>query len=222
MTRSIPSTTQSGQHGSHLDWANGHESTGKPPRRWSIDQPHGVASGRDGSSVTSAAVIRMTRLKHLLFPRVSRKGVWAWLGLFLVLLAPAELLGQAPVASTPVGSWRTFDDRTGLERGLVAIEERAGVLTGRIVGIRNASEATRTCEACTDWRKDQPILGMTIMTGMRAAGAGWGGGEILDPQTGSIYRCFMRLEDGGAKLIIRGYIGVSLFGRSQTWLRQPG
>jgi uncharacterized protein (DUF2147 family) len=166
--------------------------------------------------------VGITCPKHLPFLRVNWTGVWAWLGLFLVLLVPAELSAQAPIAATPVGHWRTFDDRTGLERGLVAIEERTGVLTGRIVGIRNVSEATRICVACKDGRKDQPILGMTIITGMRSDGDGWDGGEILDPQTGSIYRCSMRLEDGGTKLIVRGYVGVSLFGRSQTWLRQPG
>jgi uncharacterized protein (DUF2147 family) len=153
---------------------------------------------------------------------VNWTGIFAWLALFLVLLVPAELRAQAPIAATPVGHWRTFDDRTGLERGLVAIEERAGILTGPIVGILNVSEAKRICEACKDGRKDQPILGMTIITGMGSDGDGWDGGKILDPQTGSIYRCSMRLEDGGAKLIVRGYVGVSLFGRSQTWLRQPG
>ena len=133
----------------------------------------------------------------------------------LMLFAPGYAMAQ-----TPVGSWRTFDDRTGLERGLVVVTEQSGVLTGRVASILDPKEATRVCEACTDARKNQPILGMTILTGLHRDGDDWDGGQILDPQTGSVYRCSMRLEDGGNRLVVRGYIGVSLFGRSQTWLRK--
>ncbi|MFM0739801.1 DUF2147 domain-containing protein, partial [Paraburkholderia xenovorans] len=76
------------------------------------------------------------------------------------------------------------------------------------------------CTACTDARKDQPILGMTIITDMKKDGDGWDHGQILDPENGKLYKCKMRLEDGGNKLVVRGYIGVSLLGRSQTWVRQ--
>jgi uncharacterized protein (DUF2147 family) len=64
------------------------------------------------------------------------------------------------------------------------------------------------------------ILGMTIITDMKKDGDGWDNGQILDPENGKIYKCKMRLEDGGNKLVVRGYIGVSLLGRSQTWIRQ--
>jgi uncharacterized protein (DUF2147 family) len=60
---------------------------------------------------------------------------------------------------------------------------------------------------------------MEILRRMRPQGDEWSGGEILDPETGKTYRAKMRLLDGGRKLIVRGYIGFSLFGRSQTWLR---
>ena len=138
----------------------------------------------------------------------------------LLVLAPDALLAQVPAGPSPVGKWRTFDDRTGQERGLVAIEDTAGFLSGRIAGILDPKEASRVCELCKDARKNQPILGLTILTGMRRDGDRWDGGEILDPQTGAVYQCAMRLEDGGAKLVVRGYVGLSLFGRSQIWLRQ--
>lgn len=139
-----------------------------------------------------------------------------------ILLQPGVSQGQPADGPTPVGRWRTFDDRSGQERGLVLIEEHGGMLTGRVVGILDPHEAVRVCEKCTDARKGQPILGMTILTGLRHEGDRWTGGEVLDPETGSVYHCSMRLEDGGAKLVLRGYIGISLFGRSQTWLRQGG
>jgi uncharacterized protein (DUF2147 family) len=61
---------------------------------------------------------------------------------------------------------------------------------------------------------------MVILTGMKKNGPEYNGGEILDPDTGWVYRCKMRLAENGSKLILRGYLGVSLLGRSQTWLRE--
>jgi uncharacterized protein (DUF2147 family) len=153
---------------------------------------------------------------------VNRINAFVLLALLLVFLVTSGVLAQPAADVTPVGRWRTFDDKTGLERGLVVIEEQAGVLTGRIAGVHDLREAADVCTACKDARKNQPILGMTIITGMRRHGNHWDGGEILDPQSGSTYRCSLRLEDDGTKMIVRGYIGLSLFGRSQTWLRQAG
>ncbi len=120
---------------------------------------------------------------------------------------------------TVTGLWRTFDDRTGRERAAVLIQSQDGVLTGRIVSVVDPAEAARVCELCQGGRKNKPILGLTIITGMHRDGDHWGGGQILDPQTGSVYRCILRLADGGRKLIVRGFVGIALFGRSQTWLR---
>jgi uncharacterized protein (DUF2147 family) len=62
---------------------------------------------------------------------------------------------------------------------------------------------------------------MTILRHMHQDGDEWSGGEILDPENGKTYRAKMKLTDGGQKLVLRGYIGISIFGRSQTWLRRP-
>ncbi len=138
------------------------------------------------------------------------------------LLGPAELLAQPVGNATPVGRWRTFDDKTGLERGLVVVEEQAGMLTGRVAGILDPRDASDICKVCKGERKNQPVLGMTIITGMRWNGEFWEGGEILDPLSGATYRCSMRLDDDGAWMVVRGYLGIALFGRSQTWLRSAG
>ncbi len=76
------------------------------------------------------------------------------------------------------------------------------------------------CEHCTDERKDQPIVGMTILKGLRATDAGWAGGEILDPGNGKAYRAKARLSDDGSRLEVRGFVGVALFGRTRTWIRE--
>jgi uncharacterized protein (DUF2147 family) len=64
------------------------------------------------------------------------------------------------------------------------------------------------------------MTGMTIINGMKPDADTWDGGQILDPENGKLYKCKMHLDDDGQKLVVRGYVGVSLLGRSQTWIRQ--
>jgi uncharacterized protein (DUF2147 family) len=123
---------------------------------------------------------------------------------------------------TPLGLWQTIDDHTGAPRAVVQIAQDAnGVLSGKVVkGLMPGERPDRRCTACTDYRKDQLIIGMTILSGMHKDGDSWEGGQILDPDNGKVYRCKMHLEKDGQQLVVRGYIGVSLLGRSQTWIRQ--
>ncbi|KGV37765.1 hypothetical protein X985_4617 [Burkholderia pseudomallei MSHR4012] len=124
-------------------------------------------------------------------------------------------------ADSPVGMWQTIDDHTGKPKALVQISvDSNGELSGKVVkGLGENDTPDRRCTACTDERKDQLIKGMTIIKAMKKDGEGWDGGNILDPENGKVYKCKMKLEDGGQKLVVRGYIGVSLLGRSQTWMR---
>jgi uncharacterized protein (DUF2147 family) len=140
--------------------------------------------------------------------------------LAFLLLSSTPVLASA--ADTPVGVWQTIDDRTHEPRALVEItRDENGTLSGKVVkGLGPAGSHERRCTACQDERKDQKIVGMTIIRKMHQDGNVWDGGDILDPESGKVYRCQMRLEDDGRKLVVRGYIGVSLIGRSQTWIRQ--
>lgn len=137
---------------------------------------------------------------------------------FLVALAniPAIARAQPP---PPIGDWRTFDDQTGRERGLVRLFERNGLLYGTILSTIDPADAAHRCERCDGARRDQPVIGLTIITDMHREGDGWEGGEILDPQTGRIYRCTIQAGADGQTLTVRGFIGFTLFGRSQTWIR---
>lgn len=123
---------------------------------------------------------------------------------------------------TPVGTWQTIDDHTGQPKALVQITQDAdGALSGKVIkGLGPNDQPDRRCTACTDARKDQLILGMTIINGMKKDGDGWDNGQILDPENGKLYKCKMHLDENGQKLVVRGYIGISLLGRSQTWNRQ--
>jgi uncharacterized protein (DUF2147 family) len=135
-----------------------------------------------------------------------------------VVLAMAAGPGLASGPS-PAGNWRTFDDRTGKERGMVHIDDVDGRLTGRVVSTVDPADAAHVCDRCDDDRHGKPLIGLEIIRGMQPDGEGWSGGRVLDPETGGVYRGKMHLEDGGRRLVLRGYLGISLFGRSQTWVR---
>ncbi|MEM5278146.1 DUF2147 domain-containing protein [Cupriavidus taiwanensis] len=134
------------------------------------------------------------------------------------LLGSAAALAQA----TPSGTWKTIDDNTGKPRGLVEITEKNGVYSGRLLkSFVDSDGKPRVCDKCTDARKDQPLIGMTILSGLRKTGDNeWSGGEILDPENGKVYKSKMSLAEDGNKLNVRGFIGISLIGRTQTWERE--
>ena len=136
----------------------------------------------------------------------------------MVFLLPQLVLAQA---STPVGLWKTIDDATGKERSYVRIVEVNGELQGKVEKLFDfpGDDPDHLCDKCKGDRKDQPVFGMTILWGLKDEGKVWKGGEILDPDNGKTYRCKMTVSENGQELDVRGYIGISLIGRTQTWLR---
>ncbi|RTL42850.1 MAG: DUF2147 domain-containing protein [Burkholderiales bacterium] len=139
-----------------------------------------------------------------------------------VLFAAALLMPAFAFAQTsPVGLWKTIDDDGKTAKSLVRISEQGGALVGNIEKLLDPKDPTDAkCEKCTDDRKNQPVLGLQIIRGVKPDGEGvWGQGEILDPNNGKTYRTRLKPVDGGKKLEVRGYIGAPLFGRTQTWVR---
>jgi uncharacterized protein (DUF2147 family) len=134
--------------------------------------------------------------------------------------SPAAAGATVAPSDSPVGLWKTIDDKTGAARAIVRIYEQDGRLFGKIEGSFKPGAEHRTCEVCSDDRKGQPMLGLIIIRNMKHADDEYNGGDILDPDTGSVYRCKMHVE-GGTRLVVRGYIGFSLLGRNQTWQRMP-
>lgn len=128
------------------------------------------------------------------------------------------LFFQISFGQTVTGKWKTIDDQTGKEKGIVEIFELKGKLYGKIIEIFEHDKKHLKCEKCDDEDKNKPILGLTIIKGLIKNGSGYDSGRITDPKNGKSYHCKMTL-DGKDKLIVRGYIGISLFGRSQTWIR---
>jgi uncharacterized protein (DUF2147 family) len=136
----------------------------------------------------------------------------------LVAALVCAVLPARAAGLSPVGIWRTFDD-DGRETGRVQIVERDHLLYGTIAAIADPAKAKAVCRDCTDERRNQPVLGMEFLRGLHEDGDVWNDGTVLDPQNGRVYRCKMHLEAGGQKLVVRGFVGMSLFGRSQTWVR---
>lgn len=133
-------------------------------------------------------------------------------------LSAAAALAQA----TPVGLWKTIDDETKKEKSLVRITEAQGALTGKVEKLLDPTRQDAKCDKCSDERKDQPVLGMTLLAGVKknADSEGlWDGGTILDPNNGKVYKVRLMPRDGGKQLDVRGFIGMPLLGRTQTWIR---
>jgi uncharacterized protein (DUF2147 family) len=156
-------------------------------------------------------------------PAIASPPMIALIRPILLCLAMAALPGIRSLAAdsdSPIGRWKTFDDKTGSARAIVRIYEQDGKLFGKIEGSFTRGAESRVCSACTDDRKNQPMMGLLIIRNMKRADDGYAGGDILDPDSGSVYRCKLRLEQGGDKLVVRGFIGISLLGRTQNWERQ--
>jgi len=136
----------------------------------------------------------------------------------LVLLAANVVLAQNTL---PVGMWKTIDDKTGQDKSIVEITEQDGVLTGKVLEILTEPEGgkNKLCDKCKGERKDQPVVGMTILWGLARDGDDWKGGKILDPKNGKIYKSKLQVSDDGKELEVRGFIGLALIGRTQTWKR---
>jgi uncharacterized protein (DUF2147 family) len=139
------------------------------------------------------------------------------------LLTPSAFVRAQPSSEmdSPVGIWETIDDKTGKPTAVVEIYKENAKLFGRIQKLLTRDDQSAVCVACTDDRKNQPIVGMIIIRNIKADGSEYSGGDILDPNSGVVYRCKMHLEQNGGVLIVRGYIGFAFIGRSQTWHRRP-
>ncbi len=118
------------------------------------------------------------------------------------------------------GTWKTYDDESGVLKSEVKIYKKNNKYYGKIIELYNLEVDTDNpiCIDCEDYRKDQPVRGMEIITGLKKDGDEWYADDsILDPNNGKIYDCKMWLINSN-KLAVRGYIGW--FYRTQYWIRK--
>lgn len=140
----------------------------------------------------------------------------------VVLLA--SLAGTAQAAPDPVlGLWLTTDEKSNKPSAVVKLEVVDEVLHGTIVKLfpQAGVPADPVCKLCADERRDKPVLGMTILTGLKRTAAGnWSGGEILDPKIGKVYKVKLSATENSKTMEVLGYVGVPLMGKTRIWQRE--
>ena len=137
----------------------------------------------------------------------------------LALLAVAAVAfgaGLARAAESPVGKWKTVDEKTGKTRSEVEVFEQGGKIFGRITSIPEPLDKDgkpKVCAKCAGTDKDKPVIGLVIIKDLRLDGERYKGGTITDPEDGKVYKAEVWVENG--TLRVRGYFGI--FFRTQTW-----
>lgn len=149
-----------------------------------------------------------------------KSAVFKYLLCVMPMFLSHPALAQTDLTS-PAGLWTQIDDETNKPRSLIRIEKKDDEYVGHIEKIFPLpnEEPRKLCTKCKGEKKDKPLVGLQILWGLKENGSKYEGGKILDPKNGTEYRCKMELIDGGHKLRVRGFVGISLLGRSQTWSR---
>lgn len=138
---------------------------------------------------------------------------------FLTALVLVLAVSISAHAQSIVGKWKTIDDNTGKEKSIIEIYEKGGKYYGKVTRLLNPSKVDPKCDNCTGTDKGKPIVGLVIIKDLEKKGNEYSGGKITDPESGKEYKCTVKLN-GTDKLDVRGYVGISLLGRTQTWQKQ--
>jgi uncharacterized protein (DUF2147 family) len=139
---------------------------------------------------------------------------------FAMLLGANATWAAAADPMSPVGAWTTIDDETRKPKSVVRITEKDGIISGAVEKILDPAKQDSKCEECAedDPRKGKPVVGMTVLSGLKKEGDNvYGGGRILDPNNGKSYNAKVTVIEGGKKLEMRG--SILFIGRTQTWIR---
>ena len=137
--------------------------------------------------------------------------------IFLLILTSGCSLSIS--AQSIFGKWENRDEETNKVDSVIEVYEKNGKAFAKIIEITNKEKQNILCTECKGKRKNTPILGMNILTGLSKESDEWSGGKILDPKNGKEYKCYIKLE-GNNKLKLRGYFGFAAFGRTTYWYRK--
>ncbi len=130
----------------------------------------------------------------------------------------AEAAAQTAAPTAPLGRWLTES-----KRGVIEIYPCADKLCGKLVWM---IEPVRHGAPAVDEQNPDPALRQRPLCGLALLGGfhqnepqHWDDGWIYDPDSGKTYRATITLD--GKVLELRGYVGIPLFGETQSWTR-PG
>jgi len=165
---------------------------------------------------------RLNRFSSFSFRRLVGLSFITVLGILPhTLISQAIAAGDAKLTS-PVGRWKTIDDETHKPKSLVSLWlDQSGTLYGKVDSIfpEKNKDTDPLCDKCPGDLKNKKVKQINFLWGLHEKNGEWGGGEVLDPAKGTVYRCKVKLKEDGKSLTVRGFIGISLIGRSQTWHR---